>query len=473
MPALLSSLTDVSPDDLSAALAREDPGRPCLREWLARVPDPRRPRGRWHPLEFVLALAVCAFTAAGHDSPSAIADWAAGCSREALLALGGRPDPLTRKIWPPCERTFRRVFIKADDGAVNDAVHGYLAAVPQAGPEGLPGATRREREQRRSAAQARRPPVPGLLPQAAADGKAVRGATRPDGSQVHLMSAFHVGEGRTLAQREVGAKTNEIPELAPTLEGLDLTGMVITLDALHAQRAAATLITSGHGGHYIMFVKANQPALLAQVTAALAGTDGQFAEASWAEEGKGHGRKERRSIRTAPAAGIDWPGSAQVMRIRRDAGPTHGHWTSKEIAYAITSLPEDLAGPRHLATHVRNHWAVENREHYVRDVTFREDAQKARTGNMPATLAAIRNLAIGAFRGPGTPTSPTPAATTPATTSASSASTDTPKRTPGTSNPITPTCRGRGPGGDAGGLRKQLSRAARAPGPCGRQLPRW
>lgn len=186
-------------------MAAEAPSRPCLRAWLRQVPDPRSPLGRWHPLEFVLALAVCAFTAAGHDSPSAIADWASGCSQQALAALGGRPDPWTRMIRPPCERTFRRVFIKADEAAVNDAVHGYLAAVPRSAPDGLPEATRHEREQRRAAAQARRPPVAGLLPQA---------ATRPDGSQVHLLSAFHVGEGRALAQREVGAKKNEIPELA-------------------------------------------------------------------------------------------------------------------------------------------------------------------------------------------------------------------------------------------------------------------
>jgi predicted transposase YbfD/YdcC len=365
------------------------------------VPDPRAPRGRWHPLEFVLALAVCAFTAAGHDSPSAIADWAAGCSQQDLAALGGRRDPLSGLVRTPCERTFRRIFATADDTAVNDAVHGYLAAVPQAGQDELPETACREREQRRAAARDRKPSVPGLLPQAAADGKAVRGATRPDGTRLHLLSAFHVGEGRTLAQREVGAKTSEIPELEPLLEGLDLEGMVITLDALHAQREAARLITEDHGAHYIMFVKANQPTVLTQVTAALTGTDREFSATTWAEEGKGHGRRERRSIRTAPADGIDWPGLAQVMRIRRDTGPTQGHWAAKEVAYAVTSLPPALAGPRHLATHARLHWNIENREHYVRDVTFREDAQKARTGNMPANLAALRNLATGAFRKAG------------------------------------------------------------------------
>jgi predicted transposase YbfD/YdcC len=400
-PLRLSSLVGVSRDDLSAAAAADGPARPRLREWLASVPDPRSLPGRRHPLEFVLALAVCAFTAAGNDSPSAIADWAAGCSQETLATLGGRRDPWARLARPPGERTFRRVFSKVDKAALNDAVHGYLAALPRAAPDELPEPARREREQRRAAAAARKPPVPGLLPQAAVDGKAVRGAARPDGSQVHLLSAFHVGEGRALAQREIGAKTNEIPELAPCIRDLDLAGTVITLDALHTQRDTARLIAGVKGGHYLMIVKANQPGLLEQVTAALAGPDAQFKDTSWAEDGKGHGRREKRAVRTAPADGIDWPGAAQVLRIRRDAGPVAGHWTSKEIAYGITSLTAELAGPRHLAVYARQHWAIENRQHYVRDVTFREDAQKARTGNQPAAYAAIRNLVIGAVRKAG------------------------------------------------------------------------
>jgi hypothetical protein len=294
--------------------------RACASGWPGS-PDPRSPLGRWHPLEFVLALAVCAFTAAGHDSPSAIADWASGCSREILAVLGGRRDPWTGQVRPPCERTFRRVFARIDAAALNDAIHAYLAALPQAAPGDLAEAARHEREQRRAAAQARKPAVPGMRPQA----------------------------------EDLGAR-------------------------------------------YLMIAKANQPALPEQVIAALSGADAEFADASWAEDGKGHGRREKRSIRTAPADNIDWPGAAQVLRIRRDTGPTHGPWASKEIAYGITSLPADLAGPRHLAMYARQHWGVENRQHYVRDVTFREDAQKARTGNQANAYAAIRNLVMGAFR---------------------------------------------------------------------------
>src|SRR5690348_14568024 len=101
------------------------------------------------------------------------------------------------------------------------------------------------------------------------------------------------------------------------------------------------------------------------------------------------------------AGGISWPHAAQIMRIRRDTGPTHGPWTHKEIAYGITSLPPDLAGARHLGIYARRHWAIENREHYVRDKTFSEDQQQARTGNQPNAYAAICNLVTGAFRRAG------------------------------------------------------------------------
>ncbi len=398
MPVLLSSLTDVPAVKLAAALGADE-SRCCLREWLARVPDPRSRLGRWHPLVFVLAVAVCAFTAAGHDSPEAIAEWAACCSQQTMAALGGRRDPWTGRIRPPSVRTFSRIFARIDAEAFNAAVYGYLAALPPRPAQELPALTRHEREQRRAARL--RPELPGLLEQAAADGKTVRGAVRPDGSQVHLLSVFDVTTGTARAQREVDAKTNEIPELAPAIAHLDLTGQVVTLDALHTQDGTARHLVEDKHAHYLMIVKANQPSLLQAVTKALAGPDADFAGTSWTEEGKGHGRRERRSIRTAPAAGIGWPHAAQVLRIRRDSGPTHGPWEHKEIAYGITSLPADLAGPRHLAFYARGHWAIENREHYVRDKTFAEDLQRARTGNQPNAYAAIRNLVTGAFRRAG------------------------------------------------------------------------
>jgi hypothetical protein len=82
--------------------------------------------------------------------------------------------------------------------------------------------------------------LPGLAEQAAVDGKTVRGAVRPDGSQVHLLSLFDVTSGCVRAQREIDAKTNEIPELAPAIAHLDLIGSVVTADALCRRRHNAS-----------------------------------------------------------------------------------------------------------------------------------------------------------------------------------------------------------------------------------------
>jgi predicted transposase YbfD/YdcC len=398
VPVLLSSLIDVPAGELAGAVAADEP-RCCLREWLARVLDPRSRLGRWHPLEFVLGLAICAFTAAGHDSPAAVAEWAAGCFQETLAALGGRRDPWTRRIRPPGTRTFSRIFENIDAGAFNAALYGYLAVLPASPPGALPSITLHEREQRRAAAA--EPDPPGLLEQAAADGKTVRGAVRPDGSQVHLLSVLNTATGRVRAQREIDAKTNEIPELAPAIAHLDLIGTVVTLDALHTHTETARHLVEHKHAHYLMIIKGNQPGLLNAVQAALAGPDTDFAATAWTQEGTGHGRHERRSIRTAPATGISWPHAAQILRIRRDTGPTHGPRAHKDIAYGITSLPADLASPRHLAIYARNHWAIENREHYVRDKTFSEDLQQVRTGNQPNAYATIRNLVIGTLRHAG------------------------------------------------------------------------
>jgi hypothetical protein len=123
---LLSSL--IPPGELAGAVAGDAGSRGCLREWLAGVPDPRSRLGRWHRLEFVLTLAVCASTAAGHDGAVAVAEWAAGCSQETLAALGGRRDPWAGTIQPLSAHTFARIFEHIDAEAFNAALYGYLAS---------------------------------------------------------------------------------------------------------------------------------------------------------------------------------------------------------------------------------------------------------------------------------------------------------------------------------------------------------
>lgn len=112
--------------------------------------------------------------------------------------------------------------------------------------------------------------------------------------------------------------------------------------------------------------------------------------------------ERKREIRVADAAGIDFPHAAQIFQItRRSKKPDASPWQRKEIVFGITALTPDQAGPADLAGYTRGHRSVENKSHYVRDVTFREDAGQTRTGHAPANLATLRNLVIATFRHAG------------------------------------------------------------------------
>ncbi len=401
---LPSSLITLPDGQLDEPVTADPAGCWCLGRWLEQIPDHRSHLGRWHPLVFVVALAVCAFTAGGHDSVTAVAEWAAGCDQATLALLGGRRDLFSRRYRAPSAATFARVLGGIDVEALDAAVGGYLAE--RAGRSQPPPsvATAGEREQRRArkaaepAADAADKAQVELLPAYAADGKAVRGARRDDGRPVMLLAVMEVPAATVRAQRQIPAKRNEIPELPHAIAHLDLIGAVLTADALHTQRETARHLVEDKHAHYLMIAKGNQPGLRAAVAGQLSGPDSDFAGATDVTTGRGHGRRERRTVRTAPATGIDWPHAGQVFRIRRDAGELDGPWTSKQIVYGITDMGAGLAGPEELGRYARNHWGIENRTHYVRDQTLGEDASQIRTGHQPHALAAVRNLVIGALR---------------------------------------------------------------------------
>ncbi len=116
---------------------------------------------------------------------------------------------------------------------------------------------------------------------------------------------------------------------------------------------------------------------------------------------KQHGRIERRTLQasTRLAAQLDWPGVAQVCRVDRHT-QRGGKWVH-ETAYYITSVPRSVADAQTLLGWNRGHWRIENRSHYVRDVTFGEDASQIRKGSAPQCLAALRNAAISFLRASG------------------------------------------------------------------------
>jgi hypothetical protein len=210
---------------------------PGLLEYLARVPDPRDPRGVRHTLTSLLLAAVAAVLA-GARSFTAIGEWVADAPPQVLACLGVRHDPLARRFEPPDEATIRRVLETVDAAALDTAVGSWLGARLRAADQGQGHGLRQRRA-------------------LAVDGKAVRGTRHAssDGQATHLLGVIDQQAGAVLAQAAVDGKTNEITQFAPLLEPLDIAGAVITADALHTQREHAKFLVSDKKAHYILVVE--------------------------------------------------------------------------------------------------------------------------------------------------------------------------------------------------------------------------
>jgi predicted transposase YbfD/YdcC len=326
-----------------------------LLDLLAQVPDPRKKRGRRHPLAGLLAVGIAAVIA-GSRSFTAIGQWAADAGAGVLAGLGAARGPAE-------ESTFRRAFALINPDVLDQVLGAWLWT---------------------RAAQ-----VCGRLV-IAVDGKTVRGAKDKDGKAPHLVAALAHGIGAVLGQVAVDAKSNEIPAVRDLLKAFtDLAGAVITIDAMHTQGDTAQAIT-GRGADYVMTVKGNMPTLYQQLK-----------KLPWARipavssVSTGHGRRSRRTIKAVLApAWIGFAGAAQVAQLRRTV--TAKGTKTVEVVYLITSDRE--AEPATLAAWVRGHWEIENKLHWVRDVTYQEDRSLVRTGNAPRVMASLRSLAISLLR---------------------------------------------------------------------------
>jgi predicted transposase YbfD/YdcC len=365
---------------IPAAVTDPDHGRPLalrecpgLLERLAMIPDPRDRRGLRHTLASVLAISAAAVLA-GARSVTAIAEWAADAPPPVLAALGVRCDPLTRRCHVPGEATIRRVLARVDGDAVDTTVGAWLA-------------------------DRLRPPGRRCRRAVAVDGKSLRGtASGGHDRPVHLLAAMDHTDGVVLAQRNVDDHTNEISQSRPLLADLDLAGVVVTADAMHTQRDHASFLIEA-GADYLLVAKANQPTLRAQ----LVGLPWRTIPVMDRTRDHGHGRVEVRTLKVATVAGLCFPHAAQAIQVIRRARQADSRTWRTVTVYAVTSLTIRTASPAQLASYLRGHWTIENQLHYVRDVTFSEDASNARTGSLPRVMASLRNLAIGALRLTGHP----------------------------------------------------------------------
>ena len=394
MPAAASSPIPAGLDRVTPAIADMSvPGaRPDtvtdLREHLALVPDPRKRRGVRHTIGSILAIAAAA-VAAESRSFTAIGEWAGDASQKRLARLGARQD--RHGVYrAPGEATVRRVLQAVDPDAVDAAINAWLAGCHTESSTAETMAGQAEQPADESTQQPPRPAV-------AVDGKTLRGTCGRDGTGgVHLLAAMTHTSGFVLAQVQVVDKTGEVAWFAPLLDQIELTGMVVTADALHTVQAHARYLVS-RDADYVFIVKENQHRLYTLLDAL-----------PWQQipvhttTNKGHGRHERRTIQVQPAPNnVGFPHAAQVFLIERYVTNTTTGKTSAVAVLGITSLTTHHTDPTQLARLVRQHWEIENRLHWVRDVTYREDASRIRTGNAPRVMASLRNLAINAFRHAG------------------------------------------------------------------------
>jgi predicted transposase YbfD/YdcC len=358
---------------------------------LEELPDPRSPRGRIYPLACLVAVALCAFTAAGNDRLTAVGQWISRASQADLARLRAPWDPMAGRYRAPDEKTIRVVLDRLDPRALAGALLGRPGGRRGGG---RPPASVRGYRARRAARQ-REALARGRLRAVAVDGKTSRGARRGDGTRVHLLGVAEHG-GRLLDHVEVDAKHNETSHFAELLGSLDLTGAVVTFDALHTVRANLDWLVSQKNAQYIAVVKHNQPLLHAQVRA----LPWRQVPAGSVTRGRGHGRAETRTLKAAHVGGLDFPHARQAIKITRWRQEIAAGRVSRETVYAVTSLTSADATAGDLARLVREQWSIEA-HHHIRDLTFREDAATSRTGSGPANLATIRAAVTAALKDAG------------------------------------------------------------------------
>jgi len=344
-----------------------------LVEAMADVPDPRGTQGQrygWRLLMTLIAWAMVAGQRSGHG----IAHWVE-LHRETLIEQLALPyDRL------PSEPTLRRVLRFVDVLKLEERL-----------------ACLRENQ---AIDQTETPPASESAERVgqAIDGKALRGAAH-HGRPITLVGRVVHGTAEVLGEVAVADKSNEITAVPELLAGQDLTGTVTTMDALLTQRELTKQIL-GQGGDYLLMAKENQPRLFTTIALHFDNPP-PTRIIHWVKtEDKGHGRIEIRILETMEATDgwVDWPGVRQIMRRTTIRKLLRSGKSSTEITYGLTSLDPSQATPAQLERLWRGHWTIENKLHYVRDVTLGEDACQARCGSTPQALAALRNAILDLLR---------------------------------------------------------------------------
>ena len=335
---------------------------------FAALPDPRRERRRLHRLLDLLAIAICAVIA--------------GCDDWVEVAAYGRKKldwlktflPLPNGI--PSHDTFGRVFSRLDPHAFQRCFLRWVEAVQTA--------------------------TGGKL--VAIDGKTLRHSfdTAAGRSALHLVSAWAGQNHLALGQRAVGGKSNEITAIPELLALLDLTGAVVTLDAMGCQKEIVSAIRD-RGADYVITVKGNQGTLYDDLSDYFIDClDNDFAAVPYRYQRRverGHGRREARhyyvtEVPEALRTRDQWRDLRSVGMVYAERQVGAGE-IGGETRFFISSLRPEVKA---FARAVRGHWGIENGLHWVLDVAFGEDQSRVRKDHGPENLAWLRRVAVSLLR---------------------------------------------------------------------------
>jgi predicted transposase YbfD/YdcC len=340
-----------------------------LQHHFAELIDPRSERSQRHELLDIVGIAICAVIS-GAESWTAVEAYG-HAKRDWLARFFGLPNGI------PSHDTFRRVFCLLDPEAFQRSFAGWIAALAACG-----------------VGSRRTIPIDGKT--ARRSGRRGRGL-----APLHLVSAWAGANHVSLGQVAVDDKSNEITAIPRLLELLDLSGALVTIDAMGCQKEIAAQIITG-GGDYILAVKENQPHLHEDIdacfTAALE-TDFAGLEYSVARtEETNRGREEVREchVIARPTELRDarlWKGLTAICMVlchRMVEGVE-----SIDLRYYIGSFSG--TADEYLGA-IRGHWGIENSLHWILDVVFREDDSRHHAGHSGENLALLRRLAISLLK---------------------------------------------------------------------------
>ena len=329
-------------------------------KYLAELKDPRVERTREHLLEEILLMTIAAVLS-GAGSWNEIEGYCKA-KRLWLKSFLKLPGGI------PSHDTFNRVISALDPEQLETSFANWVASIA-----------------RLTAGEV-----------IAIDGKTLRGAREPGGRLVHRVSAWASANHLVLGQRKVEEKSNEITAIPKLLAALELSGTVVTIDAMGCQRLIAQQIVD-RKADYILAVKENQGHLLEGIKDSF---QMLAADAVSEQIDCGHGRVETRrcsviadlSLLEKPA---EWPSLQGLVQIEAERYHKSTGKTEREIRHYITSMKPDAS---RFNEAIRQHWGIENKLHWVLDVGFGEDLCRKRQGNSAQNFSLINRIALNLLK---------------------------------------------------------------------------